>query len=64
MRRCERSRIHHTEAVQAQSQFREVADESECLGVKTLVTLVVTNASSRPIRGDDLRWAEVTLCKC
>ena len=63
MGRRECSRIHHTEAVQTQPQLREVADKSERLGVKTLVALVVAYASSRPVRGDDLRRAEVTLCK-
>jgi hypothetical protein len=64
MGRRERSRIHHTEPVQAQSQLREVADKSERLGVEALVPLVVAYAPSRPVRGDDLRGAEMTLGKC
>jgi hypothetical protein len=54
----ERGRIHHTEPVQAQSQFREVVDESERLGLKTLIPLVVAHHRSRPVRRDDLRGAK------
>jgi hypothetical protein len=54
MGRSERRRIHHTEPVQAQSQLREEVDESESLGLKTLIPLVVAHVSSRPVRGDDL----------
>jgi hypothetical protein len=63
MGRGERRRIHHTEPIQAQSQFREVADKSEGLSLKTLIPLVVAHASSRPVRRDNLRRAEVTLRK-
>src|SRR5208337_364632 len=49
----ERGGIHHTEPVQAQAQFREVVDESERLGLKTLIPLVVAHSSSRPVRRDD-----------
>jgi hypothetical protein len=54
----ERGRIHHTEPVQAQPQFREVMDESEGLGLETLIPLVVAHLSSRPVRRDDLRGAK------
>ena len=54
----ERGGIHHTQPVQAQSQFREVVDESERLGLITLIPLVVAHSSSRPVRRDDLRGAK------
>jgi hypothetical protein len=63
MGRSERRGIHHTEPVQAQAQLCEVVDESESLGLKTLIPLVVAHASSRPVRRDDLRGAKVTLRK-
>jgi len=50
--------IHHTEPVQAQSQFRDVVDESERLGLKTLIPLIIVHSSSRPVRRDDLRGAK------
>jgi hypothetical protein len=55
--------IHHTEPVQAQSQFREAMDKSEGLGLKTLIPFVVAHPSSRPVRRDDLRGAKMTLGK-
>jgi hypothetical protein len=63
MGRSKRCGIHHTEPVQPQSQFREVVDKSERLGMKALIPLVVADATSRPVRSDDLRGAKVTLCK-
>ena len=61
MGRDERRRIHHTEPVQAQSQFREVVHESERLGLKTLIALVVAHSSPRPVGRNDLRGTKVTL---
>ena len=63
MGRDERRRIHHTEPVQAQSQFREVVHESERLGLKTLISLVVAHSSPRPVGRDNLRGTKVTLRK-
>jgi hypothetical protein len=59
----ERCGIHHTEPVQAQAQFRQIANKTERLGLKTLIPLVVTHAATRPIRRDDLRGAKVALRK-
>jgi len=59
----QRRRVNHAEAIQAQPQFREVVDESEGLGLKTLIPLVVAHAPSRPVRRDDLCRAEVALRK-
>jgi hypothetical protein len=59
----ERRGIHHTEPVQGQTQFCEVVNKSECLGLKTLIPLVVAHAGSRPVGRDDLRRAKVTLRK-
>jgi hypothetical protein len=61
--RRERGRIHHAKPVQPQSQFRQVADKRERLGVESLVPLVVAHPASRPVRRDDLRGAKVALCK-
>ncbi len=63
MGRGERRRIHHTEPVRAQSQFREVMHESERLGLKSLIALVVAHSSPRPVGRDNLRGTEVALRK-
>jgi aspartate aminotransferase-like enzyme len=63
MRWSERRGIHHTEPVQAQAQFRQIANKTERLGLKTLISFVVAHAASRPIRRDDLRGAKVALRK-
>jgi hypothetical protein len=47
--RSKRRGVNHTEPIQAQSQFREVVDESERLGLKTLIPLVVAHVPSRPV---------------
>jgi len=57
--RGERSGIDHAEPVQAQAQFRQVADQGEGLGIESLVALVVADPASGPVRGDDLRRAKV-----
>jgi len=59
----ERRRIHHTEPVRAQAQFREVVHKSERLGLKTLIALVVAHSSPRPVGRDNLRGTEVALRK-
>jgi len=61
MGRSKCSGVNHTEPIQAQPQFCEVAHESECLSLKTLIPFVVAHAPSRPVRGDDLRGAKVAL---
>jgi hypothetical protein len=59
----ERRRINHTEPVQSQPQLREEVDQSEGLGLKTLIPLVVAHSTTRPVRRDDLRGTEVALGK-
>lgn len=63
VRRGERRGINYAKAVQTQAQFREEADKGECLGMITLVPLVVAYAASRPVRRDDLSRAKVPMRK-
>jgi hypothetical protein len=61
--RGERRGIDYAESVHPQSQFRQVADKRERLGVESLIPLVVTHPASRPVRRDDVRGAKVALRK-
>ncbi len=63
MGRRQRRGVDNTEAVQPQTQLREIVDKGEGLGLKTLVALVVTHPSSRPVGGDDLGRTKMALRK-
>jgi hypothetical protein len=53
--------VHHAEAIQAEPLLDQEMNEGEGLSLIPLVALVVANAPAGPVRGDDLRGAELVL---
>jgi len=51
--------VHDAEPIQAETLLGEKMDQGKSLGLKTLVPFVVAYVGSRPVRGNDLRCAEV-----
>ncbi len=60
---CQRRRINHAEAICHHPLFHNEVDNRKSLGVKALVTLVVANVRTRPIRRNDLGRPEMQLGK-
>jgi hypothetical protein len=60
----ERGGIHYAEAIQGETLLDQEMHERKGLGLKPLIALVVAYPRTRPVRGDDLRGAEVALREC
>jgi hypothetical protein len=60
----ERRRVNHAEAVRREALLYDKMYQRKGLGVEALITLVVADVGTRPIRGYDLGGPKVSLGEC